>query len=78
MANNGLCSYCLYVNTYTRATLVDHYIPVRDAYERRYDATNLISSCSACNTRKAIDEDKLRNNQITVEEFKSRWRYERE
>ncbi|WP_440863908.1 HNH endonuclease [Staphylococcus shinii] len=70
------CLYCLHNGIYTRATVVDHYIPVRDAYERRYDATNLISSCSACNTRKAVDEDKLRSNQITLEEFKSRWQYD--
>lgn len=74
--DNGLCLYCLHNGLITQATLVDHYIPVRDAYERRYDATNLISSCTKCNTRKSVDEDKLRNNQITLEEFKSRWQYD--
>lgn len=74
--DNGLCMYCLYVNTYTRATLVDHFIPVRDAYEDRYNMDNLCSCCNKCNTNKAVDEDKLRSNQITLEEFKSRWRYE--
>lgn len=74
--DNGLCLYCLHNGLITQATLVDHFIPVRDAYERRYDADNLVSACVQCNTRKAIDEDKLRSNQITLEEFKSRWRYE--
>lgn len=76
--DSNMCLYCLHNDNsmYTKATLVDHYIPVRDAYERRYDADNLVSACVQCNTRKAIDEDKLRSNQITLEEFKSRWRYE--
>lgn len=71
-----MCLYCLHNGMYTKATLVDHYRPVRDAYEDRYNQDNLVSACDKCNTRKAIDEDKLRSNQITLEEFKSRWRYE--
>lgn len=74
--DNGLCMYCLHNGMYTKATLVDHYRPVRDAYEDRYNQDNLVSACDKCNTRKAIDEDKLRSNQITLEEFKSRWQYD--
>lgn len=74
--DSNMCLYCLHNGKYTKATVVDHYIPVRDAYERRYDADNLVSACVQCNTRKSVDEDKLRNNQITLEEFKSRWQYD--
>lgn len=71
-----MCLYCLHNGIYTKSTVVDHYIPIRDSYERRYDADNLVSACVQCNTRKSVDEDKLRNNQITLEEFKSRWQYD--
>ena len=74
--DNGLCLYCLHNGMYTKATLVDHFIPIRDAYEDRYDQNNLVSACNKCNTTKAIDEDKLRSNQITFEQFKERWAYE--
>lgn len=71
----SLCRYCLHQGRYEVATLVDHFIPVRDAYDLRYDQNNLVSACNKCNTTKAIDEELLRNNQITLEEFKDRWRY---
>ena len=73
-----LCQYCLANSHVVRAEVVDHYIPVRDAYENRYDENNLVASCIKCNTKKSYDEDKLRNNQITLEEYKSRWRYDTE
>ena len=76
LRDNSLCMYCLYRGTYTKATLVDHFIPIRDAYELRYDTNNLVASCDKCNTRKAIDEDKLRKKEITFEQFKERWAYE--
>lgn len=71
-----MCLYCLHNGIYTKATLVDHYRPVRDAYEDRYNQDNLVSACNKCNTRKSVDEDKLRSNKITLEEFKSRWQYD--
>lgn len=74
--DNGLCMYCLHNGMYTKATVVDHYRPIRDDYEDRYNQDNLVSACDKCNTRKAIDEDKLRSNKITLEEFKSRWQYD--
>lgn len=74
LRDNGLCQYCLYRDSrYEVATCVDHYIPVRDAYDDRYNKDNLFSSCTGCNNRKATDEDKLRRKEITFEEFKLRW-----
>ena len=76
LRDNSLCQYCLHQGRYEVATLVDHFIPIRDAYEDRYNQDNLVSACDKCNTRKAIDEEKLRSNQITFEQFKERWAYE--
>ena len=73
--DNGLCLYCLHEGVYTQATMVDHFIPVRDDMSLKYDMSNLNSSCGRCNTRKSIDEDKLRSNQMTLNEFKSNWNY---
>lgn len=75
LRDNSLCQYCLHQGRYEVATLVDHFIPIRDAYEDRYNQDNLVASCDKCNTRKAIDEDKLRKNEITMTEFRNRWRY---
>ena len=77
LRDNSLCQYCLYRDSrYEVATCVDHFIPIRDAYELRYDQNNLVSACNKCNTTKAIDEEKLRNKEITFEQFKERWAYE--
>lgn len=75
MRDDYCCRYHLAKGYIVKGNIVDHYIPVRDAYEDRYNESNLITSCSACNTRKAVDEDKLRRKQITLEEYKSRWKY---
>lgn len=76
LRDDSLCQYCLHQGRYEVATLVDHFIPIRDAYELRYNTNNLVAACDKCNTRKAIDEDKLRKNEITFEQFKERWAYE--
>lgn len=75
LRDNSLCRYCMYQGRYEVATLVDHFIPIRDAYEDRYNQDNLVSACNKCNTTKAIDEEKLRNKEITMTEFRNRWRY---
>ncbi|WP_337227963.1 HNH endonuclease [Staphylococcus succinus] len=76
--DNGLCMYCLHNGMYTQATLVDHFIPIRDSYEDRYNTNNLVSACVACNTKKAVDENRLRSKQITFNEFKTLWKYARD
>ena len=73
--NDYVCGYCLYKNKYTRATCVDHFIPIRDDYEKRFDTENLIPSCDSCNTVKQEDEQLLRQNIITLEEYKLRWSF---
>lgn len=75
MRDDYCCLYCRAKGYITKAECVDHYIAVRDAYEDRYNEDVLVSSCNRCNTRKAVDEDKLRRKQITLEEYKSRWKY---
>lgn len=75
MRDMGLCMYCLHNGLYTQATLVDHFIPVRDSYDKRYDIDNLVSACDRCNTRKVVDESRLRSQQITLNEFKTLWQY---
>lgn len=75
LRDNSLCQYCLHQGRYEVATLVDHFIPVRDAYEDRYNQDNLVSACDKCNTRKTTDEELLRSNKITIEEYKNRWLY---
>lgn len=76
LRDNGLCMYCLHNGKYTEARVVDHFIPVRDAFDDRYNSDNLVSSCVRCNTRKSEDEDKLRSNKITLEEYKHRWQHD--
>ena len=73
--DSHMCLYCQYKGIWTAATMVDHFIPVRDAIHLRYVASNLVSCCGKCNTRKAFDEYKLRTKQITFDEFKMLWNY---
>ena len=73
LRDNGLCRYCLHHDTVTRAEVVDHYYPIRDYYEKRLENGNLYACCIKCNTKKEKDENRLRNNEITTEEFRNRW-----
>lgn len=75
MRDDYLCLYCLEHNVYTRATCVDHFMPIRDAFDDRYDMNNLVSACTACNTAKYYDEVKLRTDKITLEMYKKKWKY---
>ena len=73
--DNNMCLYCLANGKYTKSECVDHFIPIRDNPKLAYVNSNLISCCFQCNTLKAYDEDKLRNNLITIEEYKSKWKF---
>lgn len=75
LRDDGLCQYCLAEGTIQRAEVVDHFIPMRDAFDKRFDADNLVASCIRHNTLKEQDERRLRNNEITIEEFKNKWRF---
>lgn len=70
---NGLCQYCLAEGTIQKAEVVDHYIPIKIDYEKRLDNENLVASCIRHNTLKEKDESKLRDNEMTLDEFKKRW-----
>lgn len=55
-----LCSECEAKGRVTPAKLVDHIVPVVDAPDRMYDATNLQPLCQSCHNRKTADERKGR------------------
>jgi 5-methylcytosine-specific restriction enzyme A len=54
-----LCQHCLQHNRITRATIVDHIVPIAVDWSRRLDINNLQSLCQACHNRKTA-EDKRR------------------
>jgi 5-methylcytosine-specific restriction enzyme A len=54
-----LCQHCLQHNRITRATIVDHIVPIAVDWNRRLDISNLQSLCQACHNRKTA-EDKRR------------------
>lgn len=75
MRDDYMCMYCMANGNMVKADVVDHYIPIRDAYDDRYDMSNLISSCTMHNTLKYYDEVKLRTGEITIEMYKEKWKY---
>lgn len=75
LRDDGLCQYCLSNGLVKKAEVVDHFIPVRDDYDKRYDTDNLVSACYECNNKKSLDEELLRNNKISIETFKNKWKY---
>jgi len=46
-----LCEWCLEKNTYTKATLVHHILPIEFYPEKRLDINNLWSACNTCHER---------------------------
>lgn len=72
--DNYVCRYCEAKGIIKKATLVDHFISVRDAYEDRYNEANLYASCDRCNTVKQSDEEKLRNGEISREQYNNNWK----
>ncbi|MCQ9302688.1 HNH endonuclease [Mammaliicoccus sciuri] len=75
LRDDGLCQYCLAEGIICKAEVVDHFIPMRDDFDKRFDADNLVASCIRHNTLKEKDEQRLRNKQITLEEYKNKWKY---
>ncbi|MCD3219451.1 HNH endonuclease [Mammaliicoccus sciuri] len=75
LRDDGLCQYCLAEGIISKAEVVDHFIPMRDDFDKRFDVDNLVASCIRHNTLKEKDEQRLRNKQITLEEYKSKWKY---
>lgn len=70
-----MCLYCLAKGYVKRAEVVDHYVPIRDDYDKRYDLDNLVSSCYRCNNLKAKHEEALRQGEMSTKEFSERWKY---
>lgn len=75
LRDDGLCQYCLAEGMIHKAEVIDHFIPIKDDFSKKLDADNLVASCIRHNTLKEIDEKKLRNNEITIEEYKNKWRF---
>lgn len=75
LRDNGLCLYCLANGYVKQAQVVDHFMSVRDDYDKRYDTKNLVSACYECNNKKSLDEELLRNKKISIETFKNKWKY---
>lgn len=49
------CEECLKAGKRTKATMVDHIIPIRQGGDR-YAAENLQSLCWSCHSRKSVEE----------------------
>ena len=60
--DNYLCQHCLRDKKITRATVIDHVIPLLVDWSKRLDMDNLQSLCQACHNRKTA-EDKRRYGQ---------------
>lgn len=50
-----LCAECLKSGKYTKATVVDHIVPIKQGGSK-YDSKNLQSLCWACHSRKSAEE----------------------
>ncbi|MDW3796450.1 hypothetical protein QI358_03405 [Staphylococcus saprophyticus] len=57
-----------------KAEVVDHFIPVKYDYELRLNMDNLVSSCIRHNTLKESDEKLLKENRMSLDAFKNKWR----
>lgn len=75
LRHDGLCQYCLAKGYTRKAEVVDHFIPIKDDYDKRLDPDNLVSSCIRCNTLKEKDERLLRQNKISFEKYKEKWQH---
>jgi 5-methylcytosine-specific restriction protein A len=51
-----LCQHCLQHNRITRATIVDHIVPISVDWSKRLSLDNLQSLCHACHNRKTAED----------------------
>lgn len=58
LANSPLCVFCERLGLTTRATDVDHIVPVRQAPRRAFDRTNLQPLCKRCHSGPKQAEEK--------------------
>ena len=59
--DTGLCQHCLADKKITVGTIVDHIIPLKVDWSKRFDESNLQLLCLACHNKKtAEDEGKFR------------------
>ena len=55
LLSHPLCAECLKRGKHTKATMVDHIIPIKQG-GAKYDQSNLQSLCWACHSRKSAEE----------------------
>ena len=58
---NPLCEHCKEAGRTKLAHMVDHIIPIKINWEKRYDPDNLQSLCNSCHAKKT-QEDKEKYN----------------
>lgn len=56
--SNGLCVKCLAQEKIVLGRVVDHIIPVRQDWSKRFDLDNLQYLCQACHNAKTAKENK--------------------
>jgi 5-methylcytosine-specific restriction enzyme A len=56
--DHGLCQSCLKNKRITMASIVDHIIPLKIAWEKRLDMNNLQSLCQSCHNQKTAEDKK--------------------
>lgn len=56
--DKGLCQSCLKNKRITMASIVDHIIPLKIAWEKRLDMNNLQSLCQSCHNQKTAEDKK--------------------
>ncbi|MBU8733446.1 HNH endonuclease [Cytobacillus oceanisediminis] len=54
----GLCQHCLAKDKITLADMVDHIIPIKEAWELRLVLDNLQSLCNSCHAAKTSEDKK--------------------
>lgn len=55
LQSHPLCAECLKNGKYTKATMVDHIVPIKQGGSK-FDSENLQSLCWACHSRKSAEE----------------------
>lgn len=60
LAATPYCEICFAAGRMTKATIVDHIVPIKDDYARRLDMTNMQSCCQSCHSRKTRKEEARR------------------
>lgn len=64
--DHGLCQWCLKDDKFIRADVVHHIVEVKAAWDKRLDATNLVSICHACHNKEHNQKKPSHSSKIKV------------